>query len=27
QNKFQTKGIAGAAADDTVGVTPEADQF
>jgi hypothetical protein len=27
QNKFQTKGIAGAAADDTVGLTPEADQF
>ncbi|WP_341900391.1 DUF3172 domain-containing protein [Synechococcus sp. UW140] len=27
QNKFQTKGIAGAAADDTVGITPEADQF
>ena len=27
QNKFQTKGVAGAAADDTVGITPEADQF
>lgn len=26
-NKFQTRGVAGAAADDTVGVTPEADKF
>ncbi|MFM7269624.1 MAG: DUF3172 domain-containing protein [Cyanobium sp.] len=26
-NKFQSRGVAGAAADDSVGVTPEADQF
>ena len=26
-NKFQTRGVAGSAADDSVGVTPEADQF
>jgi hypothetical protein len=26
-NKFQSRGVAGASADDSVGVTPEADQF